>query len=60
MKPSKLATKRTKERFIQHFPFEEIKRERIDGFGGGDVWVLLKSSKTNYLGWIPIEEIDFS
>lgn len=59
MKPSKIASKRTRERFIQHSPFEEIKRERLDNFGGGLIWVLLKSSKTNWLGWIPVEEIEF-
>jgi hypothetical protein len=64
MKPSKIATKRTKERFAMHSPFTEVRRDTCAALGGkacvlltsqAEIW--LRGEK--WLGWIPIEEIDF-
>lgn len=54
--PSDSASKRTKNRLSQHGPLFEEKGVQKTFFADGD-WLLVKSEKTGWKGWLLITEI---
>lgn len=58
IKSTKGSSKRTKERIKQHGPEFDILEARCVVCLGGQLGYLLKSPKTDWIGWIPYNEIE--
>ena len=60
IKPTKAASKRTKERIKQHGPEFTILDARIVICLNNELGYLLSSDKTDWMGWLPSNEIDMT
>jgi len=55
---TKRATARTKNRIREHGPKFEFQRVDRPVCAKGESCVLVKSVKTDWLGWIPVKEVE--
>jgi hypothetical protein len=60
IKPTKAASKRTKERIKQHGPEFTILDARLVICLDNQLGYLVQSDKTDWIGWLPYNELDLA